>query len=818
MPNYIKTLIGLSGGFAIAAVIAIFSMNNDANTVPNKNENPGYFSQWFDMKKDPNGGIPMGMGTKWLHHDQNVLRHSNRRDNPIESVEELGPTTVGGRTRAVLVDMDDDNRIFAGAISGGLWYSSNKGQSWIPLNDAAVNLTVSCITQNPYDHDEIYYGTGESRGNTMGVPGDGIFKSTDGGVTFNQLPSTVNDTFTAVWSIHHSESDANTIFVGTNNFGALKSTDGGLTWQSLMTAKSAVTDIEVFSDGSVILSIKGNGLHRSPDGSPNSFVKIANTAVTSGGRIEVEKCDGYQNVVYAAYERYNFALNGFFKSSDGGLTWTATSSIPNIKGVQQTYCMILGVHPSDTNKVYCAGINAKYSRNGGASWATPKGSHSDHQSFAYFHGNHDLFLDGNDGGVYTYNWNTVGTVSIDNNIGYNVVQFYGGNMYPTGKSVLAGTQDNGSHRILNGVHRKMYGADGGMAHISFQNEDLGYIETQNAGIRRTTNLTALSPTFSYIGAGIGDDKNFISLYEMNIADGRQLYFLTKQGLWRTKNAGSFWEKVANYTPSCFSLALTEEEDPTVFWGGISGRFYRLKKAASVSSDNQFDDLRLTIPVDIRLNTIGGISIHPTDNNVIFASMTNYNDDPKAYRVESAMADTPIWHNISGDLPVGLPVNVIQADPDAPDRIYYAATDFGLYYTDNSGMNWHKINNVPNVSIHQMRLRKSDRSLFLFTHGRGIWYLKLKSGVASTVDVDTKSQIKVYPNPSANTVNVKLPDNTSSVQFAKVYNTSGKLVFNGDLNEVNGSRSFDVSDWTAGVYILNVKTNIGVYNSRFVVSR
>jgi photosystem II stability/assembly factor-like uncharacterized protein len=818
MSQYTKSILGTTAIVAVLALAGIVFSNNDAQVKMKKGEDPGYFAQWYEMKKDPNGNIPMGMGTKWLHHDRTVLRNSSRRDNPIESVEELGPTTVGGRTRAVLVDMDNDNRIFAGAISGGLWYSGDKGSTWEPLNDAAVNLTVSCITQNPFDHDEMYYGTGESRGATHGVPGDGVFKSTDGGVTFDQIPSTANDTFSAIWSIHHSEKDANTIYIGTNNFGGLRSTDGGQTWEMLMTAKSSVTDIEVFADGSVILAIKGNGLHRSPDGTPNTFVKIPNSAVSGGGRIEVEKCDGFQNVVYAAYEKYNDALSGFFKSSDGGITWNATPSIPNIRDVQQTYCIILGVHPTDTNKVYCAGVTAKYSKNGGASWATPRGSHADHHSFAYFHGNKDMFLDGNDGGVYTYNWNTIASTSVDNNKGYNVVQFYGGNCYPTGKSILAGTQDNGSHRIVNGIHRKMYGADGAMSHVSFQNEDLGYIETQNGGIRRTTNLTALSPSFLYIGGGIGDAKNFISQYEMNLADGRMLFFLTTQGLWRTLNTGSYWMKVANYTPSCFGLTMTEQENPTVFWGGISGRFYRLKNAKNVNSDQEFDDLRLTIPFDIRLNTIGGLSVHPTDTNVIFAGMTNFGDAPKAYRVEEVMADTPVWHDISGDLPIGLPVNSIVADPEAPDRIYFAGTDFGLYYTDNSGQNWHKVNNVPNVSIHQMRLRKSDRGLFLFTHGRGIWYLKLKGGVAGTPEPEDQLNVSVYPNPSSSVVNVDLPKSVSKVEYAKVYNLSGKLVFDGKFEDNGGTKSFDVSQWSVGMYIISVKTDKGVYNSKFAVTR
>jgi photosystem II stability/assembly factor-like uncharacterized protein len=630
---------------------------------------------------------------------------------------------------------------------------------------------------------------------TYGEIGDGIFKSTDGGVTFAQIPSTLNDDFDMVWSVQHSIIDANTVYVGTHNRGAWKTTDAGLTWTKITIGNTAVTDIEVFSDGSVILAYRGSGLYRSADGSPNSFTKITSAIASINGRVEIAKCETKENIVYAAMEKYNEALFNMFKSTDSGKTWTALASFPNIGGVQQIYCLALGVHPSNPDYVFVAGVNPRYTKNGGASWSNAKQSHSDHHAFAFFRGNHNEFLNGNDGGIYLYKWTTIGSSTIDLNDGYNTVQFYGGNCAATGKIVLGGTQDNGSHRIKNGVHRKMYGADGGISHISFQNPNLAYIETQYGGLRRTSNFTATSPLFFDINNAITDDLSFVTNYEMNIVDGTQLYLLSKRGLWRTIDSGRSWSNIAEYTPSCFPIAVSQEVNPTVFWGGSSGRLNR-KTNAQTSSNGEFKDFRLSNPAYVRSQTIGAIAIHPTDSDVIFVGMTSTGDQEKLYRVTNAKGDTLNYHSISGDLPIGLPINDIVLDPEAPDRVIYLATDFGMYHTDNGGNNWHKVVEIPNVPIPQLRLRKEDRTLFAFTHGRGIWYLELKANLSSVSEIN-RSRMMVYPNPVSNGM-VKIKSE-KQIEDLKIYDLQGKDIKTFTFNPL--SKEINVSNLIPGIYII-----------------
>ncbi|MBM3937620.1 MAG: hypothetical protein FJ333_03055, partial [Sphingomonadales bacterium] len=110
-------------------------------------ENPGYFAQWFDEKKDANGEIPPFLRSQWAKYDAmkfSVSRRSN--DNPIDTIIELGPKSVGGRTRGLWIDPRNEKIMLAAAISGGLWRTVDGGLNWKPLNEHQVSMMPSCIT------------------------------------------------------------------------------------------------------------------------------------------------------------------------------------------------------------------------------------------------------------------------------------------------------------------------------------------------------------------------------------------------------------------------------------------------------------------------------------------------------------------------------------------------------------------------------------------------------------------------------------------------------------------------------------------------
>ena len=198
-------------------------------------QHPGYFEQWKKEKQNKDGIIPKWKRNEWIKWDKQNQQVRKRNQSPIfDTIIEIGPKAIGGRTRGLWVDPENDNHLLAAGISGGMWKSKDQGQSWEPINEHEVSMMPSCITSNPFNPNIIYYGTGESRANSADVSGNGVFKSTDRGESFQQLSSTVGlSGMDEIWDIEHSKSDSSTLFVGTNSRGLYRSTDEGATWENI---------------------------------------------------------------------------------------------------------------------------------------------------------------------------------------------------------------------------------------------------------------------------------------------------------------------------------------------------------------------------------------------------------------------------------------------------------------------------------------------------------------------------------------------------------------------------------------------------------
>lgn len=725
------------GTLAVSCLgLALFFLPCQEGAAPAQEEpvsaNPGYFEQWFEMKKNTEGIIPKGMYTEWYNYDMKMAaQRPAMKTGPLDKVEFIGPRTTGGRTRALIFDAANPNRILAGAVSGGVWESTDLGQSWSAINDQSVNMSVTCMVQNPLNSNIIYYGTGEPRANSSGVPGEGVFKSTDGGQTFTQLPSTIaNLNFDYIWSIAHSKVDANTVYVGTSGAGLWRSTDGGTNWTQVWSGAS-VYDIETFPDGSILFGRSIARIYRSTTGNPGSWTQITSSAFpTSGSRIEIDACEAQPNIVYALFEdgAYSSGANGFARSTDGGLTWTARP-IPSIGATYGTYCFMLGVSSTNPDHLVAAGVSPRYSTNGGQTWTYLSSGHADYHAY-YPHPTHpDSFLIGNDGGVWMYQWSNPNGTRQDLNEGYYTTQFYAGDHAPIGRAAIGGTQDNGTFRIKEPGGRKLLGGDGAFCHISNQNPDRAYASYQNGSMRRSANYTSTYPSWQSFGTSAmsSEGYSFINPFFMAPGDGELIFVRTGSGLWRSSDAGVNFTKI-NTTSigGLYAAGFTEDADPIMYFGGSSARFYRMDNAKT-GAVNSFVDLSASVPSTITNDYIGAIHVHPSDSSVVYVGFTPFNTTPRIWKVTGADGSSPTWTAINGDLPSKVPVNAIAADPNDPDNVLFAATDFGLYYTTNGGTNWIKETDIPNVSIHQMSIRKSDRTLYLYTHGRGVWYAELDGG-------------------------------------------------------------------------------------------
>lgn len=790
--------------FLISFSLAVIGLGSylylPCSNEPVEDEAIGYFEQYVAMKSDANGNLPLGMSSLWKS-DQKLMKSTSRF---FESIRELGPTNVGGRTRVVKIDLADNNRLWAGGVSGGLWTSADQGVTWGPVNDQSQSLAVTCFTQNPFNTDVMYYGTGEIQGNSAGrgikiLYGDGIYKSTDHGKTFEFLESSNGEVFRSVWDIQHSRLDSNTIYVATHTAGLYRSRDGGETFERIILISSPVFRIQIQKDGTMFLA-SSRGIYKAHENDFNAVLMTDGLPNSGFYRTNVTFCESQSNVVYASFNTGNGGDNllGIYRSNDTGSTWTELVNPDNattLRFGQGSYNCLLGASPVDPNVVVLGAVDAVYTVNGGQSWKTLPSTHVDYH-FVEFYPNTNNCMVGNDGGIYLHSFNNSSRSysATDRNNGYRVTQFYAGTYYPEGDDLLGGTQDNGTWAGVNdnSGFLKIYGGDGSYCTIDEGGERL-YYSTQNGNLRRQNLQTRVhNSLYNALSLVVGtQDFWFINPFEVNRADGAQLYFPTKRYVARTTNAGNNFELITDrIIGNNFAIAVSNAENPTIYFGGQSGILYRISNAKTAAPGDEFRFGQLG-PVEYRSGFIGCIEIDPQGDSTIYLGLSNTSNTSRIWKVRRADTESPIWEPIGSNLPAGLPVNSIEVDPLNSQHIVIG-TDFGLYTTVNGGGWWEKVEDIPNVSVHQLRLRESDRKLFIYTHGRGVWLGELANRPLQVRELEAL-QVQAYPNP----VSGKLQLRGMQADRVELYSTSGKLL--GALKVENGQ--MDLSDRSAGVYFL-----------------
>lgn len=397
----------------------------------------------------------------------------------------MGPSNKGGRTRDILFDKDNPSRMYTGGVSGGLWYSNNEGESWIPYDkdDTLAGIGVVSLTQSASG--DIYVGTGEDwPGATTGGAfgggflGFGIWKSSDGGNTFQHLasttPSATNIT-SANWAyvpaLGAHPSDGNVIVAGTNK-GLKITRDGGQTWANASTNpqlnSSGITDIEVTQSGTVHATTSTSYFRGNID-DPSSFERITIPSKPYA-RLAIAAAPSDENYVYIIGCNGNGETVGVFQSTDGGDTWNniGPPSLPsegfNPTGDQGKYDMEIAVHPLDKEKVFVAGQYSLYTygiANGKlgwwaiSNWGTrqlnpsfdPQYVHADQHRIVFHPTKPDWMYVATDGGVFrTKNaraeYPALPPFSRQNK-NYGVAQLHDMSVGIDGK-ILAGLQDNGT--------------------------------------------------------------------------------------------------------------------------------------------------------------------------------------------------------------------------------------------------------------------------------------------------------------------------------------------------------------------------------------
>ncbi len=452
-----------------------------------QNSKEAYLNWRFNTLKDQQtNSIPPGALTK-AYNDAKAGSKSRSASSVNLSWNEMGPDNVGGCTPSILIDKNNSNKIFAGSAGGGLWISNDGGISWNPYDDQMADMAIASMCQSK--NGDIYLGTGFGFYINLGTGaggfvGKGVWKSTDNGITFTQLPSTIpspnnpNVNWADVNRMAASPINNNYIGAATNR-GIRISKDGGITWYNPVRANvtgqqltGEGQDIKILSDGTCFAVIGGE-VYRSSNGADSTFILLSTGAANmlpAGGitRTGLAVSPDDENFIYAAVVNNAGSLRAVYQSEDKGSTWY------NIGNGSQTfdpmgyglyaigiYSMDLAVYPGDKYHLLLGGwslwdwVQTSFLPNVPFGQWTQKDIPSSFNNgpsslYPYKHiirfvPNSNTVYFGTDGGVFRSNDGAQTFAPM--NKGYNVTQCYSVAYSNMGNNILLGTQNTGSLRI-----------------------------------------------------------------------------------------------------------------------------------------------------------------------------------------------------------------------------------------------------------------------------------------------------------------------------------------------------------------------------------
>ncbi|MGB0888345.1 MAG: GEVED domain-containing protein, partial [Vicingaceae bacterium] len=699
-----------------------------------------------NMQQTVQGTAPGGAATPWV---------------------ERGPDNVGGRTRALVWDPSVANKVWAGSVTGGLWYNNditNNSSIWQRVNDFWDNIAVTAIAFDPTNANTIYIGTGEGWG-AGASRGAGIWKSTNGGTSFSQLPSTddfhyINDL------VVRNESGTGVIYAGVarkyyqGQFhgafqGLQRSANGGSSWNQVLPNVSGTpetpTDIDISANNTLWVGVDENSFG---NGGGKIYSSTSGTSFTlrhthsSPGRINLACAPSDADYVYAAFEvgQVMSAFKQCTNATNASPTFTTRSEpsdvdngIPNTDFTrgQAWYDLTLDVDPNNSSTVMIGGIDLFKTTDGGGAWTqiskwsnnnnlaalTVSEVHADQHTIVYKNGSSTEVLFGNDGGVYLSTNGNAATPTLNHRInGYNVTQYYACAINPTAGSnnFLAGAQDNGSQRYNTaGVNSttEVSGGDGGYCHIDQTNAAYQTTSYTRNSIYHSSNTGS---SFSQINSD-QSTGNFINQSDLDNNQNILYTYRTQTSLYRITNFESATPVVGTLTipnigsdVSEISVSPYTTTSSTVFVGTAAGRIFKLTNAQGTVAST--DITGGSFPTGSVSSIVFGAS-----EDEILVTFSNYGVTSVWYTSNGTNA-SPTWVSKEGNLP-DMPVRSALFNPNDYNEVI-VATEVGVWTTTNlnaGSPSWTTSNSgLANVRVDMLQMRTSDNEVIAATHGRGLF--------------------------------------------------------------------------------------------------
>lgn len=327
----------------------------------NKQGYPDYFAEYHASIRKANDEATSSYPANYKMIELTAAQAVRKTSGETLPWMERGPSNVGGRTRGLVLDPTDPTHRtwFAGAVGGGVWTTTDAGESWLNLTPDLPNLAIASLAMAPSNPDVIYAGTGEGFFNVDAIAGAGIFKSTDRGNTWVQLPAIATDRrFRYVNRMIIEPSNENVVLAATNT-GIYRTADGGASWEEVYEGEGRVQQIE-FQPGNFavqLATVNGLGVIKSTD--VGRTWTLHREGLLGGARSELAFAPSQPNRVYLAVQ--NGGDSDLYMSLDTGETWqpiveSSQANEPNWFNAQGWYNNTLAVHPYNPEVIFLGGV------------------------------------------------------------------------------------------------------------------------------------------------------------------------------------------------------------------------------------------------------------------------------------------------------------------------------------------------------------------------------------------------------------------------------------------------------------------------------
>ena len=699
------------------------------------------------------------------------------KDAGIWNWEWLGPGNIGGRIRTIAVHTTNPNIIYIGSASGGIWQTTNGGASWNPLSDFIANLAVTSLVIDPVNTNILYAATGEGFGNIDCLSGAGVFKTTDGGITWNQL------TKTATWQhcnrLAINPSNHNIIFaVGDDPskfWGQIyKSTDGGATWAVNFIASSnseEFTDIKICPlNSNLMLAGCYIGAYLSTDGGTTwrwlatgnaGDLPLGNPSQGILGRCECAFSPSNANIMYISADRNSGEV---WKSTNGGTTWACVNTGSNYFNGQGWYDNAISVSPTDPNFILVGGMdlwksinggttltkisNWIYYFNGGSNFSLHADQHIQVFSSGYNGTTNKIVYIGNDGGIQSTNDITSviplsGWINLANGLG--ITQFYSGAAAPDGSYIIGGTQDNANLRYTpaggpNNWHA-WTGGDGNYCAINQTNTQIFYGEYIYGDLEKSINagagITSCNNGKTESGSGyflftaplVMDPSNSSTLYEGGAT------------IWKTVNDAGTWTAFRGHvsnSPRCSAISVAKSNSSIVWVGYENGTI-----SVTTNAGSTWVNVNTGLPAIY----VTSIAIAPDNPNSVVVTFGGSTTSNNIYYTSNGGTS---WTKISGTSPYNIPaiqINTVTFNPYNSNWIYIG-TDAGVYASEDLGAHWRLTprytGNEGPCNVEVDALFWQGYFMIAATHGRGMY----RCLPLNTVIVDNSLSVNGNGTPAA----------------------------------------------------------------------